>query len=80
MGQRTAQVGVGVFVVHEPDVDQVGKLGDGLLALVAARVVDDGNRQAPSARLADRRGQEVRVMRRGDEVDVVRPLLLEGRR
>ena len=77
MRKRLRKPGIGIFKVGKPHVDQITERRHGTRPLIAARVVDDRDVQPALPRCGNRGRQQVSIMRRSHQVDVVGALVLQ---
>ena len=77
MRKRLRKPGIGIFKVRKPHVDQVAQRRHGARALITTRVVDDGDDQPARPCRGNRGRQQVSIMRRRHQVDVIGTLLLQ---
>ena len=77
MRKRLRKPGIGIFKVGEPHIDQVTQGSYGTRPLIAARVVNDRDVQPALPRCGNRGRQQVSIMRRSHQVDVVGSLVLQ---
>ena len=77
-GEREGVGVVGVLEVREVDVHDSLQEAESFNPLIPAGVPNQGNRQPPVRSDGESADNMGRPMGRGDEVDVVSPLLLEG--
>ena len=77
MGKGPPQLIACVFEIGEPNVDDPLEGTDGFCALISARVVDDGDAETLLTSFGHRVRQKMGPMRSGNEIDVVRSLVLQ---
>ena len=77
MRKRLRKPGIGIFKVGEPHINQVTQGSHGTRPLIAARVVDDRDVQPALPHCGNRGRQQVSIMRRSHQVDVVGTLVLQ---
>ena len=77
MRERLRKPRIGIFKVGKPHVDQVTQGSHGTRALITARVVDDRDVQPALPCRGNRGRQQVSIMRRSHEVDIVGALVLQ---
>ena len=77
MRKRLRKPGIGIFKVGEPHIDQVTQGSHGTRPLITARVVDNWDDQPARPCRGNRGRQQVRIVRRRHQVDVVGALVLQ---
>ena len=77
MRERLRKPRIGIFKVGKPHINQVTQGSHGTRPLIAARVVDDRDVQPALPRCGNRGRQQVSMMRRSHQVDVVGTLVLK---
>ena len=77
MRERPCKRCIGILKVGKPHVDQIAQGRNGTRALVTTRVVDDRDDQPARPCRGNRSRQQVRVVRRRHQVNVVRTLVLQ---
>ena len=77
MRKRLRKPGIGIFKVGEPHIDQVAQRRHGTRALVTTRVVDNRDDQPARPCRGNRGRQQVRIVRRRHQIDVVGTLVLQ---
>ena len=77
MRQRLRKRRIGIFKVGEPHIHQVAQRGHGTRPLIATRVVDDRNGQPALPCRGNRGRQQMRIMRRRHQIDIVGALILQ---
>ena len=77
MRKRLRKPSIGIFKVGEPHIDQVAQRRHGTRTLVTTRVVDDWDDQPAHPCSGNRSRQQVRIVRRRHQIDVVRTLVLQ---
>ena len=77
VGERLRKPRIGIFKVGKPHVDQIAERRHGTRALITARVVDDWDGQPARPCRGNRSRQQVRVVCRRHQVNIVRTLVLQ---
>ena len=77
MRERLRKRRIGIFKVGKPHVDQIAERRHGTRALITARVVDDRDVQPARPCRGNRGRQQVSIMRRSHQVDIVGALALQ---
>ena len=77
MRKRLSKPGIGIFKVRKPHVDKVAQRRHGTRALVTTRVVDNWDDQPARPCRGNRGRQQVRIVRRRHQVDVIGALVLQ---
>ena len=77
MRERLRKRRVGIFKVGEPHINQVTQGSHGTRTLITARVVDDRDVQPARPCRGNRGRQQVRVVRRRHQINIVRTLALQ---
>ena len=77
MRKRLRKLRIGIFKVGEPHVDQITQGRNDTRPLIATRVVDDRDNQPALPCRGNRGRQQMRIMRRRHQVDVVGALVLQ---
>ena len=77
MRKRLRKPRVGILKVGKPHVDQIAERCHGTRPLIAARVVDDRDVQPALPSCGNRGRQQVRIVRRRHQVDVIGALVLQ---
>lgn len=77
MRKRLRKPGIGIFKVRKPHVDQVAQRCHGTRALVTTRVVDNWDDQSALPSCGNRGRQQVSIMRRRHQIDVIGTLVLQ---
>ena len=77
MRKRLRKPGIGIFKVGEPHIDQVTQGSYGTRPLIAARVVNDRDVQPARPCRGNRGRQQVRIVRRRHQVNIVGTLVLQ---
>ena len=77
MRERLRKPRIGILKVSEPHINQAAQRGHGTRPLIATRVVDDRNGQPALPCRGNRSRQQMRIMRRRHQIDVIGALVLQ---
>ena len=77
MRERLCKPCIGIFKVGKPHVDQIAERRHGTRALISACVVDDGDDQPARPCRGNRSRQQMRVVRRRHQINIVGALVLK---
>ena len=77
MRERLRKPRIGILKVGKPYIDQIAERRHGTRALITARVVDDWDDQPARPCRGNRSRQQVRVVRRRHQINIVGALVLQ---